>query len=205
MGNDAYGIIARYYDTVFARMDEPLRKRALEVHPVGDGDVVLDVGCGTGSQLVTYADAGAMCHGIDLSQAMLEIARRKLGDRADLTLGDATAMPYADDTFDLSLATLFLHELPQETASGVMDEMTRVTRPGGSVMVIDYHIGSLRPQGLGWRAFSYTTEFLAGWSHFSAFRRYLDLGIEGIRPRDLDVTRTKIIAGGNLSITVFGV
>ena len=205
MGKDAYGTIARYYDTVFSRIDEPLRRRALEVHPVGDGDMVLDVGCGTGSQLVTYAEVGAICHGIDLSQAMLEVADGKLGDRAELTLGDAAAMPYGDDTFDLTLATLFLHELPQDTASSVVEEMSRVTRRGGSVMIIDYHVGSLRPQGVGWRTFSYATEFLAGWSHFTAFRRYLDLGVEGVRPSDLPVVNEKPIAGGNLAITVMEV
>ena len=205
MGKDAYGTIARYYDTVFARIDEPLRRRALDVYPVGAGDKVLDVGCGTGSQLASYADVGAECYGIDLSEAMLEVARDKLGDRAELTCGDATAMPYDDETFDLSVASLFLHELPTETATAVLGEMARVTKPDGSVLVIDYHAGSLRPKGLAWRAFSFATEFVAGRDHFAAWRAYLAAGLDGICPPHLETRAAKLIAGGNLSITTLGV
>ena len=202
MGKDAYGTIARYYDALFSRIDEPLRRRALEIHPVGRGTSVLDVGCGTGTQLATYADEGAECFGIDLSPAMLEVARTKLGDRAELTLGDATAMPYPDDEFDLSVASLFLHELPPEAATSVLEEMARVTKPDGSVMVIDYHVGSLRWKGRGWRLFSTATEALAGRDHFSAYRNYLGTGIDGIQPPHLEVSMSKLVAGGNLSITL---
>ena len=64
--------------------------------PPREGMDVLDVGCGTGIQLASYQEAGCRVSGIDASQAMLNVARRRLGERADLQLGDAARMPYPD-------------------------------------------------------------------------------------------------------------
>ena len=101
-GHDHYGNIARFYAAALDPLNAPLRAAGLRLHPVEDGDSVLDVGCGTGKLLETYADAGAACSGIDLSEAMLAEAKKLLGDRADLHRGDATAMPFDDDSFDLA-------------------------------------------------------------------------------------------------------
>ena len=55
---------------------------------------ILDVGCGTGTQLTLYKKTGCTLFGIDASPAMLRIARRKLGETADLRLGDAANMAF---------------------------------------------------------------------------------------------------------------
>jgi ubiquinone/menaquinone biosynthesis C-methylase UbiE len=58
------------------------------------GMLVLDIGCGTGTQLHLYRKAGCQAFGIDTSSAMLAVARQKLGGDAELRLGDACQMPY---------------------------------------------------------------------------------------------------------------
>lgn len=80
--------------------------------------------------------------GIDLSPAMVEIARtraRELGLDADLREGDAQALPFPDASFDTVVCTLGLCGVPDERAA--IAEMHRVLRPGGTVLLLD-HVGS---------------------------------------------------------------
>ena len=101
---DAYRRVARWYDSIFGRLTAGLRGLGLKMLPPREGMDVLDVGCGTGIQLAAYQEAGCRVSGIDTSQAMLNVAHRRLRERADLRLGDAARMPYPDGAFDLVLA-----------------------------------------------------------------------------------------------------
>jgi ubiquinone/menaquinone biosynthesis C-methylase UbiE len=205
MPDDAYARIATSYDTVLGWSTAALNRRALELAPAGPGDRVLDVGCGTGAHLAGYRERGADCTGLDLSPAMLEVARRRLPG-ADLRIGDATDLPFDDGSFDLVLATLFLHELAPDARSMALTEMARVAADDGRVVVIDYHVGSLRWQGRLWRVFSTATERVAGGDHYAAWRTYLDEGgLPATLPDTLTIDRTKVVAGGNLALWVMGV
>ncbi|WP_424074371.1 class I SAM-dependent methyltransferase, partial [Mycobacterium sp.] len=126
---DAYRRMARWYDSIFGRLNAGLRGLGLKMLPPREGMDVLDVGCGTGIQLAAYQEAGCRVSGIDTSQAMLNVAHRRLRERADLRLGDAARMPYPDGAFDLVLAATVLHEMPPEVRGTVLDEMRRVLRP----------------------------------------------------------------------------
>ena len=101
---------------------------------------VLDVACGTGTQLVALAKKGYQVTGIDLSPDMLSKAKGKLQryPNASLLCGDATHMPFQDNAFDISLITFSLHDMPEEIAIGVLMEMKRVTKKGGDIVVVDY-------------------------------------------------------------------
>lgn len=198
---DAYGSIARFYDRVLGSMTVSVRSRALRLNPAAPGLRVLDVGCGTGVYLEAYADAGADCTGIDLSPAMLDVAAERLGDRAHLELGDATNMPFGDASFDLVIASLFLHELDQGTRSTVLDEMARTVTTGGRIMIIDYRCGALRWKGWLSRAISMVSERVAGRAHYRNWRAYLRSGgLPEAIPESLAIHTEKVIAGGNLSI-----
>jgi len=174
----------------------------MKLYPVDSSMTVLDVGCGTGSHLEIYVNAGAECHGIDLSPAMLEQATNRLGDRADLRLGDATALPYDANSFDLAVASLFLHELDPATRNDALVEMARVVRPDGRIMVIDYFCGKRRFKGHVMRAISAIPERIAGRNHHAQYRRYVKLGgVPAMAPdAGLIVDREKIVAGGNLAL-----
>jgi ubiquinone/menaquinone biosynthesis C-methylase UbiE len=94
------------------------------------GDV-LEIGIGTGRNLPHYrADVSLI--GIELSPAMLEIARaraRELGREVDLRVGDAQALGFPDDSFDAVVCTLSLCTIPDDRAA--VAEVRRVLRPGG--------------------------------------------------------------------------
>jgi len=110
------------------------------VCPQASGDV-LEVAVGTGLNFPHYP-AGVRLTGLDISPAMLDIARTRaaeLGREVELCEGDAQALPFADESFDTVVCTLGLCGVPDER--GAIDEMHRVLRSGGKLLLLD-HVGS---------------------------------------------------------------
>jgi len=106
------------------------------------GDV-LEVAIGTGRNLPFYPESTRLT-GIDLSPAMLHIARTRAADAGvgvDLRESDAQALPFDDASFDTVVCTLGLCGIPDDRAA--VAEMFRVLRPGGKLLLLD-HIGSDR-------------------------------------------------------------
>jgi SAM-dependent methyltransferase len=106
------------------------------------GDVagrrILDAGCGSGPLFAALRDRGAVVSGFDSSAGMLEQARRRLGDDADLQLADLDRpLPYPDGAFDDVIAVLVLHYLEDWTAP--LAELRRVLKPGGRLIVAVDH------------------------------------------------------------------
>lgn len=104
------------------------------------GAHLLDVGCGTGDDVLSLADRvrpGGRATGIDASAAMIDEARRRAGAREDVTfaVGDAARMPLADDVMDGCRAERTLQHV--ERPDLAVAEMARVTRPGGWVVAAE--------------------------------------------------------------------
>jgi ubiquinone/menaquinone biosynthesis C-methylase UbiE len=107
------------------------------------GDV-LEVAVGTGLNLYAYP-SGIRLTGIDLSEPMLAIARTRaaeLGRDVELHQGDAHALPFADAMFDTVVCTFGLCAIPNIDIA--LDEMTRVLRPGGRLILVDHVMSSSR-------------------------------------------------------------
>jgi ubiquinone/menaquinone biosynthesis C-methylase UbiE len=108
------------------------------------GGDVLEVAVGTGLNLDAYPREIRLT-GIDLSEQMLEYARARaseLGREVDLRQGDAHNLPFADATFDTVVCTFGLCAIPDiDTA---LDEMSRVLRPGGRLILVDHVASSSR-------------------------------------------------------------
>ena len=102
-----------------------------------EGDV-LEIAVGTGRNLPYYSH-GVRLTGVELSPAMLEIARRRareLGRDADLRVGDAQALDFPDDRFDSVVCTLSLCTIPDDRAA--VSEVRRVLRPGGRFLLLEH-------------------------------------------------------------------
>ena len=102
------------------------------------GDVagrrILDAGCGSGPLFAALRDQGAIVTGIDASTKMLELARRRLGDDADLQVADlGSPLPFPDGAFNDVIASLVLHYL--EDWGPALAELRRVLKPGGRLIV----------------------------------------------------------------------
>ena len=198
---DGYRLAASMYDTFVDPLISGLRDTALEVLPPETGWRVLDVGCGTGIGLSRYVSAGCIVTGVDVSPAMIAKAEERLGAQAELHLTDGAVLPFDDHSFDLVTTTLVLHEVPAADRGRFIEEMLRVTRPKGDVLVVDYRFGSLR----GWKGpvFKVLTTAIEGVSgHFSGYRSFRSQGgLPGVLAEvGARVTVEKPVAGGNLAV-----
>jgi SAM-dependent methyltransferase len=102
------------------------------------GDVagrrILDAGCGSGPLFAALRERGALVTGFDSSSGMLELARRRLGDDADLRVADlGSPLPFRDGEFDDVVASLVLHYF--EDWAPPLAELRRVLKPGGRLLV----------------------------------------------------------------------
>jgi SAM-dependent methyltransferase len=93
----------------------------------------LDVGCGTGAlaDTILRRDPTARVAGIDPSEGFVEHARARV--EGDFVVGDARALPFADDAFDVAVSGLVLNFVPEPERA--LEEMARVVRPGGAIAV----------------------------------------------------------------------
>ena len=94
----------------------------------------LDVGCGNGAitDLVMHNCDPTELHGIDPSEGQLAYARERLAERRVVfQQGDAMALPFEDDRFDIAIMALVIHFVPDPARA--VAEMTRVVRPGGTI------------------------------------------------------------------------
>lgn len=103
-----------------------------------NGRRILDAGCGSGPLSAALCARGAIVTGVDSSPAMVELARQRLGDDADLHVADLSQpLPFDDDAFDDVVASLVLHHLPDWTVP--LAELRRVLKPGGRLIMSVNH------------------------------------------------------------------
>jgi len=122
------------YELVMGRWSKRLAPLFLDFAGSGEGERVLDVGCGTGNlaQAIGERAKSAEVHAIDFAPAYIDHAKRHNRDpRIVFEVGDACAMQFADHSFDRALSMLVLHFVPQ--AGRAIAEMRRVVKPGGVV------------------------------------------------------------------------
>lgn len=121
----------RFVPALFRQWVEPV----LHAAEPAAGDRLLDVACGTGVVARAAAERvlpGGSVVGLDLNPAMLTVARR-VAPQIDWRQGDATALPFSEDAFDIVTCQAGIFFFPDPTAA--LGEMSRVTRPGGRAVV----------------------------------------------------------------------
>lgn len=203
VSGDPYAKSAEWYDTFIEPLAGKLRRSSVEMFPLRVGMSVLDIGCGTGTHLSIYQRAGCRVFGIDSSPAMLDVAQAKLAGHARLYLGDASQMPFPDESFDLILAVLLLHETPAPTRSLIVNEARRIMKRSGRFLVVDYHPGPVQsPKGWLYRIVVTSLEILAGGEHLKGYRGFMADG--GLPPllaeNNLLVERKRIVGGGTVGL-----
>jgi demethylmenaquinone methyltransferase/2-methoxy-6-polyprenyl-1,4-benzoquinol methylase len=130
--------IARVYDrmnsVMTAGMHHRWRRRAVDLAGVGPGSRALDVATGTGDLAVELAGRGADVVGLDFSEAMLELARAK-APGVEFVAGNALDLPFEDASFDAVTVGFGARNFADLDRG--LNEMARVTRPGGRVVILE--------------------------------------------------------------------
>jgi ubiquinone/menaquinone biosynthesis C-methylase UbiE len=203
MNEDPYKRVAGFYDRLFEPMNRGLRVLGFRMFMPPRGGAVLDVGCGTGSHLEMYQRYGCRLHGIDTSQSMLELAKARLGESAELRLADATHMPYEARFFDLVICMLALHEMDDGVRSEVIGEIKRVIKRDGRILFVDFHPG--RPRSFdGWRSklVILLSEVAAGRRHFHNYRHFISVGglLHLIEESQLSIEKEKIVGDDTMAL-----
>ncbi|MBG6183864.1 demethylmenaquinone methyltransferase/2-methoxy-6-polyprenyl-1,4-benzoquinol methylase [Arthrobacter sp. CAN_A214] len=99
------------------------------------GQRVLDLAAGTGTSSEPYADAGIDVVACDFSLGMLTVGKRRRPD-INFVAGDATNLPFADDSFDASTISFGLRNVNEPHKA--LAEMLRVTKPGGTLVIAEF-------------------------------------------------------------------
>ena len=142
-----YNLFAPFYDLVWPSFkDYCASARHLVDETVGNGELVLDVGTGTGILSLLVAERGNPVIGFDLHPKMLARTRKKAmkaarsnGNMSGLELcrGDATVLPFRDGGFDVVMSGFMLVHLSTEQKNAAVAEMFRVLRPGGRLGLLE--------------------------------------------------------------------
>jgi len=148
-----FSAISRRYDllnrVLSAGLDQGWRRRVVALTGASEGRSALDLCTGTGDLAVMLASRvgpTGSAVGLDFCAEMLDIARTKYPPsrwpRLDFVRGDAHALPFEDDAFDTATMAFGLRNL--SSPSRGFEEMARVVRAGGTVLVLEL----TRPKGL---------------------------------------------------------
>ncbi len=153
---DLFAAVAPRYDLINDLQSFGLhrvwKRRLVRLASVRPGEHALDVCCGTGDVTFALARKDAEATGFDFSAPMLDVARRRaaalLGSFRSaprFVQGDALSLPFADASFDVVTISYGLRNLADIDRG--LRELTRVLRPGGRLLVLDFG----KPELIAWR------------------------------------------------------
>jgi demethylmenaquinone methyltransferase/2-methoxy-6-polyprenyl-1,4-benzoquinol methylase len=144
---ELFAPIGPSYDRVGAALSlgqDPLWRRFL-VSRLPRGGRVLDVATGTGLVAAELIRRGFEVTGVDQSAEMLDVARRRFGDKVELVEASADSLPFANDTFDHLTVTYLLRYVDDPGAT--LAELARVVQAGGTAASLEFGVpgGLARP------------------------------------------------------------
>jgi ubiquinone/menaquinone biosynthesis C-methylase UbiE len=141
---------ARVYDLgtgMLGRRGKRLRAMLADDLQVQPGNRVLDVGCGPGRLAIVLAERVAPTGSVDGVDAAVEMINRasnrarRRGGPARFQVGFAQDLPFADATFDAIACTLALHHVAEDHQQTAVEEMYRVLKPNGRLLIAEFHKG----------------------------------------------------------------
>ena len=141
---DAYNRMSGWYDWLAGSSEQKFSGAGLHALNAQPGETVLEIGFGTGHNLLTLARAvgvNGRVYGIDLSEGMLQVAgkrlaKNRLAERAELKCCDAASLPFPDGLFDAIFMSFVLELFDTPEIPVVLRECHRTLRRGGRLGVV---------------------------------------------------------------------
>ncbi|MCP8304035.1 MAG: methyltransferase domain-containing protein [archaeon] len=135
---EIYDKLSKFYD-YFTIFERKYSERTLDLLRIKRGEIVLEIGFGTGRCLEKIAESvgsTGKAYGIDISSGMLEVTKKRLEkaglmDRVELYWGDALQIPYEEDMFDAIFMSFTLELFDTPEIPIVLEETRRVLKPNG--------------------------------------------------------------------------
>lgn len=165
---DVYDGIAPIYD-IWGRLTESrARDRAIELADIEDGQRILEVAVGTGLAFyeIVKRNPGGENIGIDLSQGMLERAKKRVsqltGARYSLEIGTAFELPVDEASIDTVVNNYMFDLIPFEDMDAVIVEFRRVLKPGGRLVLVNMTEGERFGSRIYDRIYSISPEAMGG-------------------------------------------
>ncbi len=159
-----YRIWAKFYDRIYVGLLARAQREAVEA-AVACGRDILEIGVGTGLTL-PYFPADRRVVGIDLSEDMLQVANRKVHDGPlkavrGLSVMDACRLGFLDEAFDAVTAQFVITLVPDPEQA--LDEMDRVLKPGGEIIIASRLVDAEGASAAFWSALAPLAKAV-GWS-----------------------------------------
>ncbi len=139
-----YDFLSRFYDVLSGSAEDQARQQAVELLNIQLGDILLEVGCGTGTAAIEMGGKvgpAGFVYGVDLSIKMLSAAQKKLQRKGmktsvGLLSGDAVNLPLSSQSVTGVLMSFALELFPDEEITLVLSECKRVICQGGRLCVL---------------------------------------------------------------------
>jgi demethylmenaquinone methyltransferase/2-methoxy-6-polyprenyl-1,4-benzoquinol methylase len=136
----SYNAMSRWYD-LFTSSEKRFTDIGLKMLDVQPNEPVLEIGCGTGHALVELANRGAQVVAIDISEGMINAARRRIQNKVqkrsvELCQADGLFIPFSDGQFDAVFISFTLELFDTPEIPNVLNECRRLLKPEGRITVV---------------------------------------------------------------------
>jgi len=133
------GFIAKIYDPIFYLALKPIRNAVMNELLKYKEKIILDLCCGTGNQIKLLSKHGfSNLSCLDISDSMLEIAKRGNSSIIKIYKEDAINTNFDDASFDVVILSFAIHEKDRNTQQALMNEAYRIIKKDGLMLVVDY-------------------------------------------------------------------
>ncbi|OPZ94708.1 MAG: putative methyltransferase YcgJ [Firmicutes bacterium ADurb.Bin419] len=191
-----------FYNIIMYPIITKTRKKVNEVIVSLDPQSIIDICCGTGTQLKSLVKMGYNAIGVDSTEEMLEVAR-KGKYQPECYQQDAENLKFPDESFDVSLLSLALHEKELETAKRMVKEARRVLKKGKYLIIVEFCL--TKETRLLSKSLIYFIEKVSGKEHYGNFINYKENQLieEMICKKDFEIVTKHNLSPSGLEIRVY--